>query len=156
MPEIIDAWNGWIWVIFGLVLMILEAVAPGVFLLWFGGAAIVTGLVSAALGIGLTGQFLLFAVLAALSCWLGARYGASSAGESDSPNLNLRGKQYLGRVFPLEEAIVNGRGRVRIGDTTWRVEGRDHPVGTQMRVIEARGASLIVEPVDTDNETARP
>jgi membrane protein implicated in regulation of membrane protease activity len=48
-------------------------------------------------------------------------------------------------VGVVEEAIAHGRGRVRIGDTLWLVEGPDAPAGAQVRVTAAEGAVLQVE-----------
>ena len=65
---------------------------------------------------------------------------------TDQPDLNQRAAQLVGRVVVLEEAIVHGRGKARIGDTVWAVEGADAPAGAQVRVTEARGTVLRVEP----------
>ncbi|MGI9406013.1 MAG: NfeD family protein [Hyphomicrobiaceae bacterium] len=137
--------GGWTWVILGLVLMILEAIVPGVFLIWFGTAAIVTGVVSVMFDLGLSAQFLTFGVFAAISVLFGWRYGQYAVGESDRPNLNVRGRQYVGRTFELEEDIVNGQGRMKVGDSTWRVNGPDAKVGATVRVTGVKGASLEVE-----------
>ena len=64
---------------------------------------------------------------------------------TDQPDLNRRAVQLVGCVVALEEPIVNGRGKARIGDTVWLVEGADAPVGTQVRVTAAQGAVLLVE-----------
>ena len=66
---------------------------------------------------------------------------------TDQPDLNQRPAQLVGRVVALEEAIVHGRGKARIGDTLWVVEGPDAPAGTQMRITAAQGAVLRVEPL---------
>ena len=41
--------------------------------------------------------------------------------ESDQPDLNQRGAQLAGRSAMVVEAIENGRGKVRIGDTSFNV-----------------------------------
>lgn len=64
---------------------------------------------------------------------------------TDQPDLNQRPAQLIGRVGVVEEAIVNGRGKVRIGDTVWVVEGPDTPSDSDVRVTAARGAILRVE-----------
>ena len=64
---------------------------------------------------------------------------------SDQPDLNRRPVQLVGRIVALEEAIVHGRGKARVGDTVWVVEGPDAPAGARVRVIEARGTVLLVE-----------
>ena len=47
----------------------------------------------------------------------------------------------------LEEPIVSGVGRVRLGDTTWRVQGPDLPAGTAVRIAASNGGVLTVAPV---------
>src|SRR5437868_10703999 len=59
--------------------------------------------------------------------------------------LNLRNNQYIGRVFELSEPIVNGRGKIKSGDTFWTVSGLDLPVGSKVKVIGADGIILKVE-----------
>lgn len=148
MTDLLTSLDGWIWVIFGLTLMALEAVVPGVFLVWFGGAAIGTGLLAVMFPMSLTAQFLTFAALAAVSVLIGWKYGAYAVGASDRPNLNVRGQQYVGRTFDLDESIVNGRGRMKVGDTAWRIEGPDIAAGKTVRVTGVKGATLLVEAAD--------
>ena len=64
---------------------------------------------------------------------------------TEDPDLNRRGTQYIGRVVPLFEAIETGRGRVRLGDTVWTVEGPELPQGTRVRIVGCDGAVLQVE-----------
>ena len=56
--------------------------------------------------------------------------------------------QYIGRVFTLEEAIINGRGKVRVDDTLWRVEGADLPLGHKVKVVSVDGVVFKVEGVE--------
>ena len=65
--------------------------------------------------------------------------------ESDQPDLNRRDLQLVGRTALVAEAIEHGRGKVKIGDTLWPVEGPEAPVGTVVRVTGASGAVLKVE-----------
>lgn len=64
----------------------------------------------------------------------------------EEPGLNLRGARDVGRVVVLGEPIVAGRGRVRLGDTFWMVEGEDAPAGTRVRIVGRRSSVLLVEP----------
>jgi membrane protein implicated in regulation of membrane protease activity len=64
---------------------------------------------------------------------------------TDQPELNRRAAQLVGRIVSVDEAITHGRGRVRIGDTLWIVEGPDTPAGAQVRVVAAEGTVLRVE-----------
>jgi membrane protein implicated in regulation of membrane protease activity len=67
---------------------------------------------------------------------------------TDEPDLNQRAVQLVGRVLVLAEAIEGGRGRVRVGDTLWQVEGPDLPRGTEVKVAAAKATLLQVERVD--------
>ena len=49
----------------------------------------------------------------------------------------------------LTEAIVNGRGRLSIDDTVWRIEGPDLPAGTRVTVSAAEGSRLKVKLAET-------
>lgn len=68
--------------------------------------------------------------------------------QTDAPTLNRRGQQYVGRVFTLSEAIVNGVGKIKVDDTLWKVKGKDTEVGKRVRVTEVDGVVLLVESVD--------
>ena len=73
--------------------------------------------------------------------------GAPAVSQSDQPNLNRPAAQLVGRVLILAEAIEGGRGKVRVGDTLWPVEGPDAPEGAEVRVTAANGTVLVVERV---------
>jgi membrane protein implicated in regulation of membrane protease activity len=135
----------WNWLIFGVILMALELMAPGVFLFWLGLAALLTGLISFVFTASWQFQILTFAVFAAAAVpvWRHLARG-SAAGSADSPFLNKRADALVGRVFTLEKPIVDGSGTVRIDDTIWRVAGPDAPAGSRVRIVQADGASLTV------------
>jgi membrane protein implicated in regulation of membrane protease activity len=48
----------------------------------------------------------------------------------------------VGKLATLAEPIKNGRGRIKLGDTLWRVSGPDLPAGTQVRVVSAADTDL--------------
>jgi inner membrane protein len=70
-----------------------------------------------------------------------------SISRSDQPELNRRSAQLVGRVLVVEEAIEDGRGKVRAGDTLWQAEGADAPAGAEVRVTAAKRTVLVVEPL---------
>ena len=82
----------WAWIVLGLALMGLELAAPGVFLLWLGLAAVLTGLADWALGLSWQSSSLLFAGLAVVAVLVG-RAVTRSRDEEDgrAPVLNRRG-----------------------------------------------------------------
>ncbi len=136
----------WDWFIAGLVLVILEIFAPGAVFLWLGiAAAMVGAVVFFAPYLDWKFQFTLFAVLSVVSIVVSRRYLKRRPLETDHPNLNRRGAQYVGRDLILDAALSGGQGRLRVDDTTWRVEGPDLPVGAKVRVTAVNGATLKIE-----------
>jgi membrane protein implicated in regulation of membrane protease activity len=136
----------WDWFIAGGVLLVLEVLAPGVFMLWLGLAAILVGVLSLVIEWPWQAQFVAFALfsLAAIPLW---RRLAHSVGKAtDQPFLNRRTASYVGRVFTLEKPIVDGVGTIGIDDTVWRVTGPDAPAGSRVKVTRVDGAALHVEP----------
>jgi inner membrane protein len=145
MTDMFVTLGTWNWLIFGVILMALELIAPGVFLFWLGLAALLTGVVSFAFTPSWQVQILMFAVFAAVAVPAWRRLARSSATDSaDSPFLNKRADALVGRVFTLEKPIVDGAGTVRIDDTVWRVAGPDAPAGSRVRIVQADGARLTV------------
>jgi membrane protein implicated in regulation of membrane protease activity len=141
-------WDVTTWAAVALLLFAAEALAPGAFMLWMGLAAVVVFLgVLLVPGIPLLFQVVAFVVLSFASIQVYRRWFRQRARESDHPTLNQRALQHVGRVVPLDQAIVEGRGRVKIGDAYWDVAGADAPAGQPVRVVGVQGMSLRVEPV---------
>ena len=145
MTEMFSTLGTWNWLIFGIILMALELVAPGVFLFWLGLAALLVGLLSFVVHPSWQAQILMFAVFAAAAVPLWRRIARSNNSVSKSnPFLNKRADALIGRVFTLEKPIIDGAGTVRIDDTVWRVAGPDTPAGNRVKIVQADGASLTV------------
>ena len=140
--------GGWGWIILGIVLIGLELLAPGAFLLWFGLAAVATGLLDMALGLSWQAAALAFAGLSIVAVLVGRAFNRPSAHpDTDASHLNRRGQALVGRVFVLETPIRHGEGRIRVGDGSWQVTGPNRPAGSQVRVVRVEGATLVVESV---------
>jgi membrane protein implicated in regulation of membrane protease activity len=134
------------WAILALVLIAGEAVLPGAALLWLGlAAAIVFFVVLLLPDLPVLAQGVLFIVLSFASVEIYRRHFRKRAPVSDAPTLNRRAAQLVGRVVPLERAIVNGEGRVQIADAYWDVRGDDLPAGTPVRIVGVDGMTLLVE-----------
>ncbi len=67
---------------------------------------------------------------------------------TDQPNLNRRGHELIGRTFKVEQAIADGTGRIRVGDTTWKARGPDASVGHKVKVVGIDSVVLRVELVE--------
>ena len=143
----LGAWN---WIILGAALLAVEILTPGVYLLWLGVAAVIVGLLSLLLwetaAWSWQAQVLAFLVLSIVCVLIGRRvFPTTGTADTDQPLLNQRERQLVGRTATLEEPIAEGRGRIRLGDTLWRVTGPDLPAGTRVRVVEAANGEMTVE-----------
>ena len=146
-PESISYWH---WLAFGVLVMLVEVLVPGVIFLWLGIAAVLTGLALAAIpSMSWEMQAILFAVLSVLAIFLGRRFVSARQAPTDHPTLNQRGRNLVGSQYTLEAASSGGRGRVRIGDGMWRFtvrpQGKDLAAGTRVTVVDVDGTTLIVE-----------
>jgi len=141
----------WNWFVLGFVLLGMEILLPGVFLLWIGIAALIIGANSllfwdAPFWVWQV-QMLAFLVLSLLAAYFGNKIMTGRGVETDQPLLNRRGEQLIGRTALLDEPIQEGRGRIRLGDTLWRVSGPDLPPGARVRVIAVSDSELVVEAI---------
>jgi len=138
--------GAWAWIILGLILIGVELLAPGVFFIWLGLAAIVTGLLDGLFGLSWQASALIFAALSVAAVALGRLVMRSNVQpETDAAHLNQRGQSLVGRVFTLETPIKDGEGRIRVGDSSWRVTGADRFAGAKVRVVRIEGATLVVD-----------
>ncbi|MBS3964022.1 MAG: NfeD family protein [Methylomonas sp.] len=139
----------WYWWVAAAGFLVIELLVSGFFFIWLAVSAFVVGsLLLVMPGLSFEGQLLLFSVLAVASILVWRRFMSAKAQGSDQPLLNRRGQHYIGRSFTLVEAIDNGRGKIKVDDTFWRVEGQDCKKGSKVRVIAVRGMVLDVEPCD--------
>lgn len=144
----IEPLNYWTWGIGALLLLIAEMLLPGFYLLWLGiAAALVALLVFLWPGMPFDAQLLVFAVASLGTIWGWRAWRDRNPEVSDQPFLNERGQHYVGQVYTLDTAIVNGSGKIRIGDTMWKVSGADLPAGSAVRVVGVDGIVMRVEPV---------
>lgn len=138
-----------LWWLLALLLIALEVALPGYFLLWIGIGAAATGVLAWLLpGMSLLAQAIAFAVLAALACAVYAYVVRPRLrrGDAASEQLNRRGAQMVGQRYVLIEPIVNGRGKARVGDGAWLVNGPDMPLGAVVEVVNVDGNTLRVRP----------
>jgi membrane protein implicated in regulation of membrane protease activity len=142
--KVLETLNQWHWFGFAAVLTILEvSLGASFFLLWLGVSAATVGLIIFFYPqLTFEYQFIIFAIesIACLAFW--NFHLKHNPHVSDQPNLNRRNHQYIGRVVTLDEPIINGRGRIHIDDSFWRVEGPDLPVGTAVKIIDVDGVVL--------------
>lgn len=140
----------WYWFILAAFFFVLEIFAPGAIFMWFGFGAIVSG-------IGLllfpelsdAWQLIIFACFSGASVliWRKSPFFKEESVSSDRPELNNRLQSHMGKVYTLMDDIENGRGSVRVGDSTWRVEcSQSLKAGDQVKVVGIDGIRFLVEP----------
>jgi len=146
MPFVIDFWHWWM---FAVVLVTIEILVPSFFALWMAIAAFLTGLaLLLAPHLSWEYQLILFAVLSVLSIVMWRRYEKKHPTVTDQPSLNRRGEQYLGRVVTLQAPIIDGIGKIRLDDSSWKVQGPDCAEGTKVKITALSNVVFTVEIVD--------
>src|SRR5258705_12480761 len=123
MTEMFYTLGSWNWLIFGIVLMALELLVPGVFMFWLGLAALLVGLISFLINPSWQLQILMFAVfaVAAVPLWRRVAFG-NKTGSKSNPVFHRRPHALVGRGFTLEKPIIDGVGTGKNDDTIfgWR------------------------------------
>lgn len=152
MLAFLDSINSvWIWLSVSLVFLIVEILSFSTsgFLLCFFVGAFITGLFNHFISADLIYCLLCFAsvTLVSVLCW--AFWYRRYITEKRTPStLNNRITQLIGFRGVLDEAIVSGRGRMIVGDTTWAITADiDYPAGTPIEVVGARGIILQVKKI---------
>ncbi len=137
----------WHWLIFGIVLIVIEVFLPSAVFLWPGIAAILLGIISYAVP-SLT-PITLVLIWAFLSVGLAFGwqiYRKKYPAPSPVSTMNRRGSEYIGRHYTLEHDIENGTGELNVDDTRWKITSdTDLPKGQKVKVLSVDGTSLRVE-----------
>jgi membrane protein implicated in regulation of membrane protease activity len=144
MQQFLPFLGGWTWWVIAGILLLVELLLPGVFLMWLGLAAAIIGVIDLFADLSWQVEIAAFAVLSVLLVLFVRPRVAST--QREPSNLNQRMYDYVGRSYVLHDAIVNGRGKVRIDDTLWMVTGTDRDKGEWVKVKGVEGTRLIVEP----------
>ena len=138
----------WYWWALAAVLLVFEMMLPGVVFMFLAIGALASGLVLLIVSdLSLEFQLLIFAVVSVASA-VGLRRSLRRLQSIDGPpnTLNARGDAMIGRTFVLDSPILNGRGRVNLGDGSWSISGPDMVRGAKVRVKAVNGTELLVEP----------
>jgi membrane protein implicated in regulation of membrane protease activity len=148
MRELLPYLGQWSWWVFGAILLLLELLLPGVFFMWLGIAALLVGVIDIFADLSWQVEVAIFALISVLSLIFLRPHFKDRIGRSANPNLNQRMYDSVGKRYVLDQAIVNGSGKVRIDDTLWVVTGADRPRGEWIKVTGVDGLKLIVEAAD--------
>ncbi|ACS84838.1 NfeD family protein [Musicola paradisiaca] len=147
MIELLQGNSHWFWLSLGGLLLAAEMLGASGYLLWSGLSAMLTGVLTWLLPLDWAWQSVSFALLTIITALLWWHWLRQRSRKEPISTLNQRGRQLLGRHATLTEPLVNGIGRIDIGDSSWRVQAeRDLPAGTVVEIVDVEGITLKVKP----------
>lgn len=135
------------WIVAGLVVSALEMVVPGFFIIWFGVAAVVTGI----LAILIRDPWMQFGIFLVLSGVL-VVFSRVIARKLTKPEPEPVGAMRLdGAEGVVIQAIEpTSPGRVKLIGEEWRAEAKESiPAGAKVKVLRVEGTRVIVERSET-------
>lgn len=136
------------WLTLGGLLLAAEMLGASGYLLWSGVAAVLTGLLVWIVPLGWEWQGVCFAILTLVAAFLWWRWLSTRKQQEPGEVLNQRGNQLIGRRLRLETALVNGRGHVRVADSSWPVMAdSDLAAGTEVVVLAVEGITLKIKAI---------
>ena len=135
----------WYWWALAAVLLVCEMMLPGVVFLFLAiGAAVAGAMLLIVADVSLEIQLVVFAIVSVVSA-IGLRRYLRGL-QPIASTLNARGESLVGQIFVLDQPILGGRGRIKLGDGSWSVTGPDMVAGAKVRVAAVSGTELRVEP----------
>lgn len=142
---------GWLWMYAGAFLMLMEILAPGFVIFFFGLSAATVGLLRFALGesFTLTWQLAAFSGLSILYIALLRRWVKSIfTGKTEQAKTDFT-NEYVGRTGRVTAAIEPPlAGRVEIGDAEWTATAETAiPAGTDVKVVAQNNLTMAVAPL---------
>ena len=149
MADLLSFSGPWFWFIIAGLLLIGELLSPGVFLMWLAAAAAITGVADLVFAMGWAGEGITFGLTSLLTVFATWKQVTSNwSAKSDQPHLNQRLNGFVGRTIVLDQAIINGSGKVRIEDALWDVDGEDAPAGTKVKLTGVKGLRLVASKIE--------
>lgn len=137
------------WLVIGLALCILELIVPGVYLIWFGFAALLMCMVVAVYPMAITSQVIMFAILSAIFAMVGLyayrKIFQKAKAPAEYQNLNNTAQQYVGRTVTVAEDSEDNQTKVKIGDTYWLAYGeKNFKKGDTVKVIGVKDSLVLI------------
>jgi len=134
------------WLALGGILLAIEMLGTGGYLLWSGIAAVITGILAWLVPISWEIQGTSFALLTLIAAFVWWRWLNGRKNSAKPEILNQRGQQLIGRRFTLDTPLVNGRGNLRVADSSWPVIADTNlAAGTEVIVVAVEGITLRIQ-----------
>lgn len=142
----VASWLSWAGI--GIVLLTLDMLFPGIFLLFLGIASLITMSVLFFIPLSLWGAVGCFCIATLLLLMCFGRIYKNWIHEGQSHDINQRGKNFEGQEIILTHPIIRGHGRASYAGSMWTLRGDDAPSGSAVRIVKLDGNVLHVERVD--------
>ncbi len=141
-----------VWTIVLVVSIIVEAITVDLVSIWFGLGALVA-LIAGLLGLGMTGQIIIFAIVSIL-CVLTCRPVAKKYLRVNTVKTNL--DRVIGQHCLVTETITaDTKGEVKVMGNLWKATSLDNmtiEAGKYAEVISIEGAHVVVKKIETGDE----
>lgn len=141
----------WFWLVIGFGFLLLELLAPGTILLWFG----IGGILTAALAWLIPGDLpminlLLFSLASLAGLIVGRNLWKRYLSGSEDSDLNDRGATMVGSIVEVHREVRAGvTGSVKVGDTVWRAKSdQSFDVGSFGKIIDVESTTVILGKAD--------
>lgn len=147
MIELLNSVNYWHWLAFGLALLACELLGTAGYFLWLGLSALIVGALLTFIPMSWQLQWVAFGVFSLTTTWLWWRKQFKTDKQSDANrDLNQKQKQLIGQTVILEEDFPAGKGRLKLGDTTWSAQS-EHQIsaGSRVEVTSVNGILLTIQ-----------
>lgn len=138
----------YVWLGLAALLALAELFVPGVFLIWVAAAAAVTGILSLFIELTVAGQLTVFGLATIIAVLGGRRWYLTHNVESESPLLNNRSAQLIGRTVTVVEAISATSGRAKVADGEWPARGPDMEKGAIAKIASVESGVLQLEALE--------
>ena len=146
------------WFLLGVALLVLEALTPGFFLMFFGLGAWVTGALVYFLPLPQSGQWLIFLAVSVAALLVFRRkvklFFEGRLAKNDNMDDPIVRDQYIGRdVLILKDISPDQPGLAELNGTNWQARsagGASIAAGARARVTALEGLTLIVASIDSN------
>ncbi|HHD80008.1 MAG TPA: NfeD family protein [Campylobacterales bacterium] len=140
----------WHWIIFGLILLILEIFTGTFIMLGLGIGATIVGVADLILILSLNKELLTWSIISIITITLLFKYFKNNSPKDKSGQSDYA----IGIKGIVEEPIdANGRGKVKfnipiLGNTIWHATAKeDIPILTKVKIVNVKGQLIEVEKV---------
>lgn len=135
--------NWWQWMSFGVALLSIELMFPGLLMLWFGLGAIIVSFFVYILNVDGIIPVLLFIVTGLLASFFGYKYQKNNKRQT----LNSIKENFIGKTLVLKNSMEDGVGREKIQNSYWTLKGPNLEKGEIALITGIDGNSFFIEKV---------